>query len=332
MFLVTHDLDTLQATCDRIAVLGDRRVLVTGTMAELRDVDTPWVHDYFNGPRAHVPSSGIGHTDGKTRARFVLIGLFTLLGFLGGLGFILWLAKVQLDRTYAQYDIVFSTVAGLSSTGAVRYNGIDVGKVLGMAQDRADPALVRVRIEIYASTPIRTDTIATLASQGVTGVSFIALEGGSADAERLLPVPPATVPVHPVGNVGGAGPDGQRPGPCCRSNGAHQRRPRLHHARERRLDRGKSFRTSNKPPGASTRWPTRAEATLDRADATLDAATKGLGTADGLMQQEFPAIAADVAASLASITGAMDAVRGLALADGPKLSAEVSTLIRDASG
>ncbi len=54
VFLVTHDLDTLQATCDRIAVLAGRRVLVTGSMAELRDVDDPWVNDYFNGPRAHT--------------------------------------------------------------------------------------------------------------------------------------------------------------------------------------------------------------------------------------------------------------------------------------
>jgi phospholipid/cholesterol/gamma-HCH transport system ATP-binding protein len=54
VFLVTHDLDTLQATCDRIAVLAQRRVLVTGTMAELRAVDDPWVKAYFNGPRAHA--------------------------------------------------------------------------------------------------------------------------------------------------------------------------------------------------------------------------------------------------------------------------------------
>ncbi|SDW06867.1 ABC transporter ATP-binding protein [Roseicitreum antarcticum] len=58
IFLVTHDLDTLHATCDRVAVLADRKVLVTGTMAELRRVDHPWVHDYFNGPRAHAAQPG----------------------------------------------------------------------------------------------------------------------------------------------------------------------------------------------------------------------------------------------------------------------------------
>ena len=54
VFLVTHDLDTLHATCDRIAVLAERKVLVTGTMADMLKVDHPWVHEYFHGPRARA--------------------------------------------------------------------------------------------------------------------------------------------------------------------------------------------------------------------------------------------------------------------------------------
>lgn len=56
VFLVTHDLDTLHATSDRIAVLAERKVLVTGTMQEMLDVDHPWVHEYFHGPRARAAS------------------------------------------------------------------------------------------------------------------------------------------------------------------------------------------------------------------------------------------------------------------------------------
>ncbi len=131
----------------------------------------------------------------ETRARYVLVGVFTLMSLLAALGFILWLAKVEIDRTYAQYDILFDTVAGLGKASAVRYNGVDVGTVLTIALDRADSTLVRVRIEVFASTPVRTDTVATLASQGVTGVSFVALEGGSPNADRLVSQPPAGVPV-----------------------------------------------------------------------------------------------------------------------------------------
>ena len=131
----------------------------------------------------------------ETRARYVLVGLFTLFSVLATLGFILWLAKVQLDRTYAQYDIRFDSVAGLGVASSVQYNGIDVGRVLTIALDSEDPALVRVRIEIYASTPVRSDTTATLSSQGVTGVSYVGLEGGSPDAEPLVAKGPGRVPV-----------------------------------------------------------------------------------------------------------------------------------------
>lgn len=54
VFLVTHDLDTLHAICDRIAVLAERKVLVTGTMQEMLQIDHPWVHEYFHGPRARA--------------------------------------------------------------------------------------------------------------------------------------------------------------------------------------------------------------------------------------------------------------------------------------
>ena len=47
VFLVTHDLDTLHATCDRIAVLADNRVKYTGTMDEMLKIDHPWLHVYF---------------------------------------------------------------------------------------------------------------------------------------------------------------------------------------------------------------------------------------------------------------------------------------------
>ncbi|AUM73016.1 ABC transporter ATP-binding protein [Paracoccus jeotgali] len=58
VFLVTHDLDTLHACCDRVAVLAEQRVLTTGTMEEMMQVDHPWVHEYFHGPRARAAISG----------------------------------------------------------------------------------------------------------------------------------------------------------------------------------------------------------------------------------------------------------------------------------
>lgn len=54
VFLITHDLDTLFAICDRVAVLADRKVLVTAPITELLTYDHPWVQEYFNGPRARA--------------------------------------------------------------------------------------------------------------------------------------------------------------------------------------------------------------------------------------------------------------------------------------
>ncbi|MEZ5953100.1 MAG: ATP-binding cassette domain-containing protein [Hyphomonas sp.] len=54
VFLVTHDVDTLHAVCDRIAVLGDKHVLAVGTIDELRAFDHPWVQEYFGGPRGRA--------------------------------------------------------------------------------------------------------------------------------------------------------------------------------------------------------------------------------------------------------------------------------------
>lgn len=54
LFLITHDLDTLIAICDRVAVLGEGRVLACGTVDELRRFDHPWVQQYFGGPRGRA--------------------------------------------------------------------------------------------------------------------------------------------------------------------------------------------------------------------------------------------------------------------------------------
>ena len=53
VFMVTHDIDTLRATTDRIAVLVDRRLKV-GTMDSLTRDPHPWIHEYFNGVRARA--------------------------------------------------------------------------------------------------------------------------------------------------------------------------------------------------------------------------------------------------------------------------------------
>ncbi|MGI4730571.1 MAG: ABC transporter ATP-binding protein [Janthinobacterium lividum] len=54
VFLITHDLDSLYAICDRVAVLADHKVIAVGTIAELLALDHPWIQAYFRGPRGRA--------------------------------------------------------------------------------------------------------------------------------------------------------------------------------------------------------------------------------------------------------------------------------------
>ena len=59
VFLITHDLDTLWAICDRVAVLADQKVVAVGTIEELLALDHPWIQEYFNGPRGRAAHAGV---------------------------------------------------------------------------------------------------------------------------------------------------------------------------------------------------------------------------------------------------------------------------------
>ncbi|MGB3394273.1 MAG: ABC transporter ATP-binding protein [Stenotrophomonas sp.] len=54
VFLITHDLDTLYAICDRVAVLADHKVIANAPLPEIERLDHPWIREYFHGPRARA--------------------------------------------------------------------------------------------------------------------------------------------------------------------------------------------------------------------------------------------------------------------------------------
>ena len=54
VFIITHDLDSLYAICDRVAVLADKKVIAVGTIDELLATDHPWIQEYFKGPRGRA--------------------------------------------------------------------------------------------------------------------------------------------------------------------------------------------------------------------------------------------------------------------------------------
>jgi phospholipid/cholesterol/gamma-HCH transport system substrate-binding protein len=122
----------------------------------------------------------------ETRASHVLIGAFALGVLLLAFGFVLWLGKLELDREWTEYEIVFKeAVTGLTVGGAVQYNGIQIGDVRRLSLDRDDPSRVIARVRIAGETPVMADTRAKLTLTGLTGVAIIQLSGGTAEAGRL---------------------------------------------------------------------------------------------------------------------------------------------------
>lgn len=121
----------------------------------------------------------------ETRANYVLIGVFTLLGFLGVLGFFLAFGKFQLDRQFAYYEVRFDAVSGLSRAADVRFAGLLVGQVVDVRLSPDGDGMVVVRLEVDRDTPVRADSVATVDSSGITGVSFVAISSGTQGAPLI---------------------------------------------------------------------------------------------------------------------------------------------------
>jgi len=121
----------------------------------------------------------------ETKANYVLIGVFALLGFLGVMGFFIAFGKVQFDQQYAYYDVRFDSVSGLSPAADVTFAGLPVGRVIDIRLSPDQDGTVLVSLEVERETPVRADTIATVDSSGITGVAFIGLTAGSPTAPLI---------------------------------------------------------------------------------------------------------------------------------------------------
>lgn len=132
----------------------------------------------------------------ETRANYLLVGLFVLVLAFGGFAFVLWLAKVQFDTDFQKYDIRYEgSVTGLIEGSPVRYKGVRVGEVTRIRLSPADPEEVLITIEIDATTPVRSDTVATLELEGLTGGLYVQLSETTREAPPLTVEPGAPRPV-----------------------------------------------------------------------------------------------------------------------------------------
>ena len=133
----------------------------------------------------------------ERRANYALVGAVTLGLFVGLIAFIVWLAGFQFNKHFDIYDVLFvGPVRGISEGGEVHFNGIKVGEVTKLALDPVDPNRVIARVRLVGGVPVRTDSYAVLEPQGITGVSYIQITGGTQSKPLLKAITPnGTVPV-----------------------------------------------------------------------------------------------------------------------------------------
>jgi phospholipid/cholesterol/gamma-HCH transport system substrate-binding protein len=142
----------------------------------------------------------------KDKLNLTLVGLFVLVLSLTLIAGVLWLGAGGPKPAHKLYlTYMTESVYGLSKDSAVTYRGVDVGLVRRIDLDPNNPERVRLLMEIRADTPIREDTVASLETQGLTGLAHINLQGGKGTAPVLQAKPGEEYPViasrtSPLGN------------------------------------------------------------------------------------------------------------------------------------
>jgi len=109
---------------------------------------------------------------------------------------IIWLSagfSVEKYSTYLTY--MSESVTGLNLGSTVEYNGVEVGEVARIRIDADNPRLVELQLHIKSDTPITQGTIATMATRGITNITYVTLKDNGTDLKPLLRKPNQTYPV-----------------------------------------------------------------------------------------------------------------------------------------
>lgn len=132
------------------------------------------------------------------KSSYFAVGIFVIGLVVAALAIFFWLTLRKHDQNYSTYVVyLHEEVSGLSVQSAVRYNGVPVGYVKSIELVPSNPQLVKVLLDIEAGTPVNTSTVATLMSQGITGVDYIGLQAQQVNAPPLTVHKGETYPVIP---------------------------------------------------------------------------------------------------------------------------------------
>ncbi len=132
----------------------------------------------------------------ESKVNYTLVGAFVLILTIILIIFITWLSAGLSTKHYKNYLVIMhESVAGLGVNSAVKYNGVNVGSVKKISLNNQNPEQVRLLLQIEEHTPITGGTTATLNSQGLTGITYVALQGSDSN---LKPIPLLAGEKYPV--------------------------------------------------------------------------------------------------------------------------------------
>ncbi len=121
-----------------------------------------------------------------SRVNYTAVGAFVVGLLICMVAGFVWLTSGFSDVQYRKYVTVMEeSVTGLGIKSPVKYNGVDVGFVDSIHLNPKRPKEVIITLQIRDNVAVREDTTATLESQGLTGVAFVGLRGGSSHAPLL---------------------------------------------------------------------------------------------------------------------------------------------------
>lgn len=122
----------------------------------------------------------------ENKASYFWVGIFIFGVFFASLIFMLWLGGYSEEESFEYYEIhTQESVAGLGLKAPVRLLGVEVGNVENISIYTKQNLGVNILIKVKKETPIKEDTFATLQLQGITGLKFIQLQGGSVNSKKL---------------------------------------------------------------------------------------------------------------------------------------------------
>lgn len=123
----------------------------------------------------------------ETKANYVLVGIFTIIALFLAFILVYYTARLGERSSLTPLDVrIPGSVTGLSEGSQVLFNGIRVGQVRRLMLDPSNPNMVIAKTDINSATPVTRSTQASLGFQGLTGVAFVELNGGSISEPNLL--------------------------------------------------------------------------------------------------------------------------------------------------